>query len=46
MTCTISNTVIVVFFDRSSDTPNAMYGITVKCSDDTKMTDNPVYGAK
>eukprot|EP00731_Ephydatia_muelleri_P019238 Em0012g63a len=27
-------------------TPNAVYGITVKCSDDTKMTDNPVYGAR
>ncbi|KAL5488609.1 hypothetical protein EMCRGX_G017579 [Ephydatia muelleri] len=26
--------------------PNTVYGITVKCSDDTKMTDNPVYGAK
>ena len=27
-------------------TPNAVYGIVVKCSDDPTTTDNPVYGAR
>ena len=40
--------VILVFYSLSDPltTPNAMYGIVVKCSDDPTTADNPVYGAR
>ena len=42
---TFSYTSIVSFPDPLT-TPNAVYGIVVKCSDDTTTADNPVYGAR
>ena len=38
--------IVLLFFPDPPTIPNAVYGIVVKCSNEIKTADNPVYGAR